>query len=94
MKKKGNLYYLSRFLGVELQGANTAEAYGAISTADFSAKISIAYKECQETQYWLLLLQKTAYIEDNIAESLMADAEEIGKILFAILYKTRINKPK
>ena len=34
-------------------GANIAEANGAISNADFSAKISIAYKECLETQYWL-----------------------------------------
>ena len=30
-------------------GANIAEANGAISKADFSAKISIAYKECLET---------------------------------------------
>jgi four helix bundle protein len=34
-------------------GANIAEANGAISNADFSAKISIAYKECLETKYWL-----------------------------------------
>ncbi|WP_322744677.1 four helix bundle protein [Cuspidothrix issatschenkoi] len=34
-------------------GANIAEANGAISTAKFSAKISIAYKECLETKYWL-----------------------------------------
>jgi four helix bundle protein len=27
-------------------GANIAEANGAISDADFSAKVSIAYKEC------------------------------------------------
>ena len=30
-------------------GANIAEANGAISKTDFSAKISIAYKECLET---------------------------------------------
>ena len=29
-------------------GANIAEANGAISKADFSSKISIAYKECLE----------------------------------------------
>ena len=33
-------------------GANVAEANGAISKADFSAKISIAYKESLETKYW------------------------------------------
>ena len=36
-------------------GANIAEAKGAISKANFSAKISIAYKECLETKYWLSL---------------------------------------
>ena len=34
-------------------GANIAEANGAISKRDFSSKISIAYKECLETKYWL-----------------------------------------
>ncbi len=38
-------------------GDNVAEANGAISTADFSAKLSIAYKECLETKYWLCLLK-------------------------------------
>jgi four helix bundle protein len=37
-------------------GANIAEANGAISQADFSNKISISYKECLETKYWLSLL--------------------------------------
>jgi four helix bundle protein len=32
-------------------GANIAEANGAISVADFSAKISISYKEALETKY-------------------------------------------
>ncbi|MBE3111702.1 MAG: four helix bundle protein, partial [Acidobacteria bacterium] len=40
-------------------GANLAEAHGAISEADFSAKVSIAYKEAQETKYWLNLLKDT-----------------------------------
>ena len=34
-------------------GANAEEANGAISKADFSSKISIAYKEARETSYWL-----------------------------------------
>lgn len=34
-------------------GANIAEANGAISQADYSAKMSIAYKEGLETKYWL-----------------------------------------
>jgi len=73
-------------------GANIAEANGAISEAEFSSKISIAYKECLETKYWLSLLKDTDYISEKSFESMHADADEIAKILFSILKKTRINK--
>ncbi len=72
-------------------GANIAEANGAISTADFSSKMSIAYKESLETKYWLSLLNDTDYIDLKVYESIFQDVDEIGKILFAILKKTRIN---
>ncbi|HDN27804.1 MAG TPA: four helix bundle protein [Thioploca sp.] len=48
LTKKQNEFVLSKQLlrsGTSI-GANIAEANGAISKADFSAKISIAYKEC------------------------------------------------
>lgn len=70
--------------------ANIAEANGAISKADFSAKISIAYKECLETKYWLSLLKDTGYIDIKSFDSIYQDADEIGKILFSILKKTRL----
>ena len=73
-------------------GANVAEANGAISTADFSAKLSIAYKECLETKYWLCLLKDTNYITDKAFQSIYKDADEIGRLLFSILKKTRINQ--
>lgn len=73
-------------------GANIAEANGAISNADFSAKISISYKESLEAKYWLSLLKDTDYIEEAMFSSMFADVDEIAKILFAILKKTRINK--
>ncbi|NJR47518.1 MAG: four helix bundle protein [Hyellaceae cyanobacterium CSU_1_1] len=69
-------------------GANIAEANGAISKADFSAKISIAYKECLKTKYWLSLLKDTGYIDIKSFDSIYQDADEIGKILFSILKKT------
>ena len=71
-------------------GANVAEANGAISNAEFSAKIGIAYKECLETRYWLSLLKDADYLTGEQYEVLRKDAEEISKILFAILRKTRI----
>ncbi|NJN76094.1 MAG: four helix bundle protein [Synechococcaceae cyanobacterium RL_1_2] len=72
-------------------GANGAEAQGAISTNDFSAKFSIAYKECLETKYWISLLKDTGYFQLKAADSLLGDADEIAKILFSILKTTRIN---
>lgn len=71
-------------------GANIAEANGAISKADFSNKISIAYKECLETKYWLSLLKDTSFIDVKTFESIYAEADEIAKIVFSILKTTRI----
>lgn len=73
-------------------GANLAEANGAISKQDFSAKVSIAYKECLETQFWLKLLNEVELIDVIKYRSLFDKADEIGRILFAILKTTRIGK--
>lgn len=73
-------------------GANIIEANGAISKADFSVKMSIAYKEYLETKYWLSLLKDSNDLNENDFNSLFEKADEIGKILFAILKTTRINK--
>jgi four helix bundle protein len=69
-------------------GANIAEANGAISDADFSAKMSIAYKEILETKYWLSLLKDTGYLTIDAHDSLFNDADEIAKIIYSILKTT------
>lgn len=74
-------------------GANITESTGAISTADFSAKISISYKECFETKYWLYILKQCEYINDKTYQSIYKDADELAKMLFTTLKSTRI-KPK
>ncbi|MCB4792344.1 MAG: four helix bundle protein [Elusimicrobia bacterium] len=71
-------------------GANVAEANGAISKTEFSSKISIAYKECLETKYWLLLLKDTGFISIENFDKLYKNAEELSKILFSIIKTTRI----
>ena len=46
-------------------GANIREAQYAHGKADFIAKLQIALKEANETGYWLELLYKTNYIDEN-----------------------------
>ena len=65
-------------------GANVAEAQRAQSTADFVAKMNIAMKEANETQYWLHLLRDTNYLTAREHESMNADLTELLKILTAI----------
>ena len=73
-------------------GANVAEANGAISTADFSSKVSIAYKESLETKFWLRLFEATDYIEKEEFIEMFGKADELSRIMYSILKKTRMNK--
>ncbi|WP_266203865.1 four helix bundle protein [Pontibacter kalidii] len=62
---------------------------GAISDAEFSSKLSIAYKECLETKYWTDLLKDTDYIDEKQHRSLFSDADELGKMLFSSIRTVR-----
>ncbi len=75
-------------------GANISEANGGVSKAEFRAKMSIAYKECLETKYWLSLLKDTEYLTEKAYESIYGDAEEISKMLWAILNTSQQNLKK
>ncbi len=70
-------------------GANVEEAVGGFSRRDFSAKCSIAYKEAREAHYWLRLMRDTDCLEPKLAESLLNDAEELKRILAAIILSAR-----
>ncbi len=70
-------------------GANISEANGAISQADFSSKISIAYKESLETKYWLSLLKDTEYLDEKTFSSIYKEVDELSKIMFSILKTTK-----
>ena len=65
-------------------GANVAEAQRGQSKADFTAKMSIALKEANETQYWLKLLYKTNYLNESQYNSLNTDIDDLISILTAI----------
>lgn len=72
-------------------GANVEEAIGGQSRADFLAKLGIAYKEGRETIYWLRLLSETDYLSAVQFESMLADANELCRILAAIKKSTVAN---
>ena len=65
-------------------GANVEEAIGGQTKKDFFAKISISYKEARETKFWLRLLRDTDYLDENVSEKLIADVDELLKILGSI----------
>jgi len=73
-------------------GANVEEADGGISKADFSAKMSIAYKEAKETLYWLKLFKETEFIDQKLFNSLSEDCDELCRILCTILKSSRTRK--
>ena len=66
-------------------GANINEANYASSKADFIAKMHIALKECAETEYWIRLLEKSEYIENKYAETLLNNCISIKRMLIASL---------
>ena len=66
-------------------GANVRESKHAQSDADFLSKMSIAYKEADETDYWLNLLRDNGYPNDEQFESLSHDMQRILKILTSIV---------
>lgn len=70
-------------------GANVEEAIGGQSKADFIHKMSIAYKEARETNYWLKILKDAGIIEIKIAQSFLSDIEAINKILVSILKSSK-----
>ena len=64
-------------------GTNIHEANYAQSKADFVAKFQIALKECYETEYWLELLYKTKYIDEQTFKALSSKCTSLRVILIA-----------
>jgi four helix bundle protein len=70
-------------------GANVRESKHAQSDADFLSKMSIAYKEADETDFWLHLLHDNGYLNDDQFDSLEKDITRILKILTSIVKTMR-----
>ena len=64
-------------------GANIYEANYAQGTKDFISKLEIALKEASETGYWLELLYRTNYIDDQTYKTLNEQCTSIRVMLIA-----------
>jgi four helix bundle protein len=72
-------------------GAMVRESEHAESKADFIHKLSIALKEANESEYWIELLFKSEYIDENSYNSIIEDITEIIKLLTAIVKTSKNN---
>lgn len=69
-----------------------AEAQRVQSRADFAAKMNIALKEANETEYWLKLLYRTQYLSKEQYESINIDVQELLGILVSICRTSNAKK--
>ena len=65
-------------------GANVEEAVGGQSDKEFFSKLTISYKECRETRYWIRLLADIDYLTKEQSTSLMRDVDELLRIIGTI----------
>ena len=70
-------------------GANVSEAIYASSRRDFLNKMTIAFKECSETIYWLDILDDNGFLDADGTRSIKTDCREIIKILVSTTKKLK-----
>ena len=64
-------------------GANIHEAQYAQGKKDFVSKLEIALKEASETGYWLELLHRTKYIDEQSYKALSSKCTSLRVMLIA-----------
>ena len=64
-------------------GANIHEAQYAQGKKDFISKLEIALKEASETGYWLELLYRTKYIDEQTFKTLSSKCTSLRAMLIA-----------
>ena len=70
-------------------GALIREAEFAGSKKDFVHKLTIALKETNETEYWLILLNESDYISSESFDSIIMDCRELMKLLISIIKSSK-----
>lgn len=75
-------------------GALIREAEFGQSKPDFIHKLSIALKEANETEYWLLLMKDTHFMDEISYKSLADNCSELIKMLASSIITAKINLHK
>jgi four helix bundle protein len=75
-------------------GALIREAEHAESKADFIHKMNISLKEANETEYWLMLLHDSDFLDEKVFRSIINDCRELIKMLISIIKTTKGNNLK
>ncbi len=70
-------------------GANVEEAHGAPSKKDVVRKMNVARAEARDAHDWLRLLSETGIVAANQLESLTDEADQLVRILTAIVKNAR-----
>lgn len=75
-------------------GALVKEAEHAQSSADFINKMNIALKEANETEYWLMLLKDSDFIQEDVFNSIVEDNKELIRLLISIVKTSKERNEK
>jgi four helix bundle protein len=70
-------------------GALVRESQNAESSKDFIHKMGIAQKECDESLYWLELLQTTKYINGSDFKLISSLANDLLKIIRSVILTSK-----
>ena len=70
-------------------GALKREAQNAESKADFIHKLAISQKECDESCYWLEILNKTNMIDNLVYKNLHFEASSLLKLIRSAIVTTK-----
>ncbi|MBI3193600.1 MAG: four helix bundle protein [Ignavibacteriae bacterium] len=73
-------------------GANVEEAVAAFSKEDYIFKMNTSLKEARETHYWLRMIKASELLKPSRLEAIISEADEIKKILGAIVSKLKRNQ--
>jgi four helix bundle protein len=74
-------------------GAHVESSIGGTSKTDFLFEMTNAYKKARKTKYWIIILQTTDFFAEAQAKSLLADVEEILRIIGKTQVTTKNSLP-